>query len=110
MVEKKTTTKATTKVSPNATPKTPPTTPLTAPKAATPASEKPAAKKTTTAKPTKPKKVTPLISAEQRTHYVEVAAYFIAERRGFTPGDHLADWVAAEVQVDQLIKEGKLGG
>ncbi len=50
------------------------------------------------------------ISYEQRSHYIEVAAYFIAERRGFAEGDTLQDWVVAEAQVDQLLKDGKLGG
>ncbi len=49
------------------------------------------------------------ISADQRAHYVEVAAYYIAERRGFAPGDPLADWLAAEDKIDRLIAEGKLG-
>ena len=48
-------------------------------------------------------------AADRRGHYVEVAAYFIAERRGFAPGDPLADWLAAENEVDRLIAEGKLG-
>jgi Protein of unknown function (DUF2934) len=32
------------------------------------------------------------------------AAYFIAEKHGFSNGRELADWVAAEKQVDALIK------
>ena len=50
------------------------------------------------------------VNGEQRAHYVEVAAFYIAERRGFAPGDPLADWVAAEAEIDRLIAEGKLGG
>lgn len=41
--------------------------------------------------------------AERRTadHQVQVAlaAYFIAEKRGFDPGHELEDWLAAEAQV-----------
>ena len=41
--------------------------------------------------------------AEARTadHQVQVAlaAYFIAERRGFDPGHELDDWLAAEAQI-----------
>ncbi|HEX8986455.1 MAG TPA: DUF2934 domain-containing protein [Rhodocyclaceae bacterium] len=48
------------------------------------------------------------IPAEQRRNYVEVAAYFIAERHGFTPGRELADWAAAEAEIDRLLAEGLL--
>lgn len=48
------------------------------------------------------------VSAEQRRYYVEVAAYYIAERHGFTPGRELADWTAAEVEIDRLLAEGAL--
>lgn len=45
---------------------------------------------------------------EQRRNYIEVAAYFIAERHGFMPGRELADWAAAEAEIDRLLGEGKL--
>lgn len=32
------------------------------------------------------------------------AAYFIAEKHGFSHGRELTDWVTAEKQVDALIK------
>ena len=48
------------------------------------------------------------VPEEQRRHYVEVAAYYIAERRGFAPGDPLADWAAAEAEIDRLLAEGRL--
>ncbi len=40
---------------------------------------------------------------EQRNHYVQVAAFYIAERRGFAPGNPAEDWAAAEIEVDRLI-------
>jgi len=46
------------------------------------------------------------ISPEQRCHYVEVAAFYIAERRGFAPGNPVDDWCAAEQEVDRLIATG----
>lgn len=49
------------------------------------------------------------ISSEQRRCYVEVAAYHIAERRGFAPGDPLDDWVRAEAEIDRLLAAGLLG-
>ncbi len=50
------------------------------------------------------------VSLEQRRCYVEVAAYHIAERRGFAPGNPLEDWVQAEAEIDRLLAEGRLGG
>jgi hypothetical protein len=87
-----------------------------APKAA---AAKPAAKKVeTAAKATKPavKKAVAArkggngnsVGSEQRAHYIEVAAFYIAERRGFS-SDPVADWLAAEVEIDRLLAEGKLG-
>jgi len=35
-------------------------------------------------------------SVEQRAHRVAVAAYFLAEQRGFAPNHELDDWLAAE--------------
>jgi len=116
-----------TKVAPAATPKTSPAAkakasgkaagsaavkaPVKKTAAAKPASAKPAklaiaprkvlAKKT--AEPAKPK-----ISTEQRRHYIEVAAYFIAERNGFSADSVLDHWVQAEAEIDRLLREGKL--
>ena len=47
------------------------------------------------------------VSLEQRNHYVQVAAFYIAERRGFAAGDPAADWAAAEEEVDRLIASGQ---
>ncbi len=48
------------------------------------------------------------LTADQRCRYVEVAAYYIAERRGFQGGSALDDWAAAEAEVDRLLREGVL--
>jgi hypothetical protein len=37
---------------------------------------------------------------EDRHHRVEVAAYFLAERRGFVPGHELDDWLEAEDAIE----------
>ena len=50
----------------------------------------------------------PEVDADQRLHYVEVAAYYIAERRSFLGGCEAADWAEAEREIDRLLKEGKL--
>lgn len=51
---------------------------------------------------------TPAIDPERRRNYVEVAAYYIAERRGFTNGDQTTDWLVAEEEIDRLLREKKL--
>lgn len=80
--------------------------PKTTPKAAPKVAPKPRAKKAGGAAPGKPSTV----PAEQRRNYVEMAAYYIAERRGFAPGNPLEDWVQAEAEIDRLLAEGRLGG
>jgi len=52
---------------------------------------------------TAPKQV---LTTEQRNHYVSVAAFYLAERRGFTLGDPVNDWLAAEAEVDRLLASG----
>lgn len=41
-----------------------------------------------------------------RQQCIEIAAYFIAERRGFAPGDPMRDWLDAEAEVERLIAQG----
>lgn len=78
--------------------------------AAKPVAAKPlpkaAAPKAAAARAKKPKGVPP----EQRRNYIEMAAYYIAERRGFAPGNPLEDWVQAEAEIDRLLAQGRLGG
>jgi hypothetical protein len=47
-------------------------------------------------------------SAERRKESIEVAAYYMAERRGFSPGGELGDWLRAEIDMDRLAFEDKL--
>ena len=49
------------------------------------------------------------IPAEQRRNYIEMAAYYIAERRGFAAGNPFDDWAQAEAEIDRLLAEGLLG-
>ena len=53
------------------------------------------------------KKAPANISAEERHHLIEVAAYYIAERRSFMGGSDYEDWVQAEKEVDLMIASGK---
>lgn len=50
----------------------------------------------------------PVVTPEQRRHYIEVAAYYIAERRGFCDGSPQEDWARAEAEIDRLLAEGLL--
>ncbi len=42
------------------------------------------------------------LSTMERRDMIAKAAYFRAERRAFQPGHELEDWLAAELEVDQL--------
>lgn len=77
-----------------------------------PATKKPAAKKTSTAtsenvapaKNVQEKKVqevqaAKVVSPQEYYHMVAQAAYFLAEKRGFTPGGEHYDWEEAERQI-----------
>jgi hypothetical protein len=44
------------------------------------------------------------IDPDMRRRLIAAEAYFLAERRGFVPGNELADWVAAESTVDSKFK------
>ena len=80
--------------------------PVVKAKAAPKVAPKAAVAKPATVRAGKPKSVPP----EQRRNYIEMAAYYIAERRGFAPGNPLEDWVQAEAEIDRLLAEGRLGG
>lgn len=41
---------------------------------------------------------------EQRQQLIAQAAYFIAERRGFAPGNELEDWLQAEAEIEAWMK------
>jgi surface antigen len=77
----------------------------TKPAAAKPAAAKPAKAAATPRKTTK-KSASSKVSHEQRCHYIEVAAYYIAERRGFVGGNAAEDWAQAEREVERLLAEG----
>jgi hypothetical protein len=49
------------------------------------------------------------ITREGRHVLIAEKAYLRAERRGFTPGHETEDWLAAEAEVDALLKVS-LGG
>ena len=53
------------------------------------------------------KRVAPAMQAEERHHLIEVAAYYIAERRGFHGESSHDDWLQAERDIDAMIAEGR---
>lgn len=68
---------------------------------------KPAARKAPAAKAL-PAGVGAPVSREERWRMVAEAAYYRARQRDFAGGDEVADWLAAERQVDeQLAREGR---
>lgn len=77
------------------------------PKPVTATPKKTAVKKAASRNP-KAKSNGAAVPDEQRRHYVEVAAYYIAERRGFLGGSELEDWTQAELEVDRLLRENRL--
>lgn len=44
------------------------------------------------------------VDPKQRYLMITEAAYFLAERRNFAPGHEQVDWLAAEQQVDEMLK------
>lgn len=50
------------------------------------------------------KKASGALSDVERRNYVEVAAYYIAQRRGFCGGCPIEDWTQAELEVDRMLK------
>ncbi len=47
-----------------------------------------------------------VVSSEERHQMIAVAAYYLAERRGFCPGYEIEDWLAAQEEVDQRLSNG----
>jgi hypothetical protein len=43
-------------------------------------------------------------TAAERTEMIAVAAYYLAEHRGFTAGSATDDWLQAEEQIDRMLE------
>lgn len=74
------------------------------------AATKAAAAPTVTRATLKTRPARPPISGEDRYRMIAEAAYFRAEQRGFAPGYELADWLAAEIDIEGLLDDGRGGG
>ena len=59
----------------------------------------------TKAKGTETRRARVNVPADVRQKMIADAAYYIAERRGFQQGDPVADWVAAEAEIDELLTD-----
>jgi len=51
----------------------------------------------------------PPISAKARYQMIAEAAYFRAEKRGFTGGNIEEDWIAAEAEIDKILQANENG-
>jgi Protein of unknown function (DUF2934) len=69
---------------------------------------KPAARRTVLTRSATPA-ATRAVSAEMRRAMIAERAYLRAERRGFAPGRDAEDWLAAEVEIDSLLRAGRAG-
>ena len=50
------------------------------------------------------------VSDEERHEMIAVAAYFLAERRGFAPGLEQSDWLQAVAAIDRLLENMRKAG
>ena len=71
------------------------------PTSATP--RKPAPRKATLSRKQAVTTFTQFVGPEHRAALIAEAAYFRAEKRGFTPGHEAEDWLAAEAEVDAKL-------
>ena len=49
-------------------------------------------------------------TAAERDDMIAIAAYFLAERRGFVPGGADDDWLRAERQIDGMLESMRRRG
>ena len=43
-------------------------------------------------------------TSEEKQHMIETAAYYRAQKRGFSGGDPVADWLEAEKEIEDLLR------
>ncbi|TCT21502.1 DUF2934 domain-containing protein [Thiobaca trueperi] len=46
---------------------------------------------------------------EHRQEMIAIAAYYLAERRGFSPGGAESDWFSAEQMIDNMLADQSCG-
>ncbi len=70
-------------------------------KRTTPATRKTTKKKATAARTVRKAKAE--LTSDRRHAMIAQAAYFVAEARGFEPGQDVADWLTAERKIDAQL-------
>jgi hypothetical protein len=55
----------------------------------------------------RPQRSTAALPDDRRRTMIAESAYFRAQARGFREGDAVADWLASEQEVDQLLANGR---
>ena len=75
----------------------------TKPRARKSPARKTAAKRVATRKDT----ATSSNSELDRQHMIREAAYYLAQKRGFSGGDPMSDWIAAESEIDTRLGQGR---
>ncbi len=76
---------------------------------ATPTVRKRAPRKAVVANGERKPTLTRFVGPEQRAALIAEAAFFRAEKRGFSPGHETEDWLAAESEVDAKLMSAKSG-
>jgi Protein of unknown function (DUF2934) len=76
---------------------------------ATPTVRKRAPRKPVAATGERKPTLTRFVGPEQRAALIAEAAFFRAEKRGFSPGHETEDWLAAESEVDAKLMSAKSG-
>jgi len=76
---------------------------------ATPTVRKRAPRKAVVATGERKPTLTRFVGPEQRAALIAEAAFFRAEKRGFSPGHETEDWLAAESEVDAKLMSAKSG-
>lgn len=51
-----------------------------------------------------------VVSVEERDQMIAVAAYYLAEQRGFAPEGATGDWLQAERQIDRMLETIRRNG
>jgi hypothetical protein len=44
------------------------------------------------------------VTRSERHRMIEIAAYYLAEKRSFAPGHHVEDWLEAERCIDAILE------
>jgi hypothetical protein len=70
--------------------------------------KKAVAKKASVKKAASKKKAAKTLAYQERYQKIAETAYLMAEKQSFKPGNDLSNWLAAETQIDQWIKNEKI--